>query len=491
MKLNQLYPIYNKLRTAAVWRLLAADNAPIILSILQANLGGTDRRVAASLLFERVERDLEELRGLGCELPQTANQYIAGWLNSGFLERHFPAHATEEEYELSVNAAKAIRLVTGLIEGRSAATESRLAVVIQQLALLAEETDSDPVTRRATLLAERDRIDRELADLDRGYVKTLDESKALERTREIIALSDDLIADFRKVRSNFEELNRDLRISLVDSENVRAPILAALFNGVDLIRESDSGRTFSAFWRLLTDPRQSASLESSLDQLTSRQFWKKCQSAERQFLLQLTRVLLEQGETVHEVMQQLARSLKNFVQSREYLEQRRMSQLLGAAQRAALALKDSVKANVELEYTLSLASCRFKSLSQMRLFDPSTAALDGTVLRAGEATISLESIGELVAQSEIDFTTLKKAIRLCLADETTVSVAKILEQFPAKQGLGSIIGYMALGCKFGFVQQERERVCWGVTAASGDEEEARAAFIPLIYFSKESIHGMV
>jgi hypothetical protein len=48
-------------------------------------------------------------------------------------------------------------------------------------------------------------------------------------------------------------------------------VLDALFAGIDLITESDAGRTFSAL-RLLTDPVQSATLDEALDQLMTREF---------------------------------------------------------------------------------------------------------------------------------------------------------------------------------------------------------------------------
>ena len=103
---------------------------------------------------------------------------------------------------------------------------------------------------------------------------------------------------------------------------------------------------------------------------------------EKQFLLQLMRVLLKQGEAVHEVIQQLARSLKKFVQSREYIEQRRIAELLSESQRSALKLKNSIKIAEGLQYRLSLTGCRFKSLSQMRLFDPSGTSIDGRIFAA-------------------------------------------------------------------------------------------------------------
>lgn len=83
----------------------------------------------------------------------------------------------------------------------------------------------------------------------------------------------------------------------------------------------------------------------------SREFVGELDMRERRFLLRLTRNLLEQGGAVHEALQTFARSLKHFVQSREYLEQRRVNQLLKEAQRAALSIKDEVKVTESLEYS--------------------------------------------------------------------------------------------------------------------------------------------
>jgi hypothetical protein len=151
---------------------------------------------------------------------------------------------------------------------------------------------------------------------------------------------------------------------------------------------------------------QSTNLEDALDQLMSREFVAALDPAERKFLLRLTRTLLEQGGIVHEVLQSFARSLKHFVQSREFMEQRRLTQLLRSAQRSALALKEEVKATDTLNYTLELTSSRLSSLSQWVLHDPALQALPDRMGEAAAPPIDLAAIGELVAQSEIDFRTL-------------------------------------------------------------------------------------
>jgi len=486
MKADRFIAACRHLREQPVWRLLASRHGPFVVGLLQSHLFETEHRLPASVFHERIGRDLEELRARGEDLPQPAQAYVAEWLREGYLERRFPSGATEEEYEVSSAAAIVIRFIAGLAEPRIAATESRLAVVIQQLVKLAEETDSNPETRVASLLSERDRLDRQIEEIRGGRVASLADSQALERIREINALADGLAGDFRRVRDDFERLNRELRERLLDDESSRGEVLDRLFAGVDVIGESEAGRTFSAFWRLLTDPEQSAAFDDALDQVMSRGFASQLQAKERRFLHGLTRTLLEQGGMVHEVLQHFAGSLKNFVQSREYLEQRLVNQRLKEAQRAALALKNEVRTTEALEYSLSLTSSRLSSLSQWSLYDPSLEAPPGTMRDADAPPIGLESIADLVAQSEIDFRNLKANIRAVLEERSQASIAEVLVWFPASQGLGSIVGYMALGSRHGVLAGTEETVEW-----LGSDDRRRAARIPAIYFLRERVHELV
>jgi hypothetical protein len=404
----------------------------------------------------------------------------------GFLARRFPPGAAEEEYELSTDAVEAIRLVSGMAKPHSAATESRLALVIDALVRLAEDTDTDKFRRIDRLMAEQARIDREIDAIQKGQMRVLPQAVALERTKEIVTLADDLAGDFRRVRDQFERLNRDLRERIMDNEGSRGEVLDSLFAGVDLISESEAGRTFSAFWRLLTDPEQAATLDQAIESLMSREFVAQLDAKERRFLLRLTRTLLEQGGMVHEVLQTFARSLKHFVQSREYLEQRRLNHLLKGAQRAALGLKDEVRATETLEYTLELTSSRLRSLSQWVLYDPSLQAPSTLMADGNPPPIDLESVSELVAQSEIDFRTLKTNVLAVLEQRSQASVAEVIDAFPPAQGLGSVVGLLALGSRHGFKVDGVETVSW-----VGGDGQHRSARIPRIFFLKERADELV
>jgi hypothetical protein len=490
MKVPSRIAAYRRLREQAVWRLLAADHAPEVIALLQTVLEGGAPQLPASLLHERLQYALDALNNtadLPHELPRTAQAYVADWLAKGFLERRLPEGSSEEEYELSTQAAQAIRFVASLDTRRNTATESRLSLVIQQLVQLAEQTESDPSARLAALRAERERIDAEIERISTGKVATLNTKRALERTREIIGLADELAEDFRRVRDDFEQLNRNFRERIIDADGQRGEVLDALFDGVDLIADSDAGRSFQAFWGLLNNAEQSSQLDVALETVLTRGFARKLGRDERTFLRGLTRLMLERGGHVHDVMQNFARSLRGFVQSRGYLEQRRLNQLLKLAQGEALQLRDTLRATQATGYTLALSTSRLRSLAQWRLNDPRSSRVDGNIARGGAATISLDGIGDLVAQSEIDFRGLKRDLHDLLADHAQLSIGEVLDRRPAQQGLGSVIGYLSLGTRHGVIASEQhEAVRW-----LGGDGSWRHARIPLIWFVGEKRNELV
>jgi len=482
MKLIHLVVTYRQLRDTPIWRLLAADRGPTIIAMLNELLATTDKALPASVMQERLTRELDQVRQLGEGFPNSAQAYLTEWLAYGWLTRRLPPGGSEEIFELTTDAANAIRFVTGILRPRTSATESRLAAVIAQLSRLAEETDPNPQSRIASLKAERDRIDREIERVERGGAQPLAMDRALERAREIIALADELTNDFRSVREEFDKLNRSLRQSLLETESSRGKVLEDLFQGIDVIAESDPGRTFNAFWRLLTDAEQSALLMDSVNGIASRPFAKSLDSRERRFLLGLTSTLMTEGGRVHDVLQSFARSLKNFVQSREFLEQRRLNSLLSTARQAAMEALEHVRPNQAIGFDLTLTSSQVRSVSQWLLHDPELSAVRPEMEDAAPAVIDLETVSELLRNSEIDLRSLRMHLGQFLSTHSQATIAEVLAAYPAEQGLGSVVGYIALGAKFGEVTPNTELVTW--ESADGAIRRAR---IPVIYFMGDSL----
>jgi hypothetical protein len=151
-----------------------------------------------------------------------------------------------------------------------------------------------------------------------------------------------------------------------------------------------------------------------------------------------------------------------------------------------LSARGSVRVTAELDYELTLTSSRIRSASQWSLYDPANRLRDAEMRDAEPSVIDLEWIGDLVRQSEIDFRSLRRHLRELLEERDQVSIAEVLRRFPAEQGLGSVVGYVALGVKHGEVMSEVETVSW-----VGKDEAPRRATLPAIYFSKERCHELV
>ncbi len=102
------------MRNQPLWRVIASGNGLAVIGLLQSQLYEKERSLSASISFERLTRDLEELRAQGDDFPQTVQAYVANWLNDGYPERRFPSGATVEEYELSTATVKAIRFLSAI-----------------------------------------------------------------------------------------------------------------------------------------------------------------------------------------------------------------------------------------------------------------------------------------------------------------------------------------------------------------------------------------
>lgn len=98
---------YQHLRTGPLWRLLADENAPVILAVIEAHLPAPRDQ-----LERQLERDLIDLRRQGFDLPKSASDYIVDWINASYLENVF--ESGQEEIEPSGAGQWALRIAQGL-----------------------------------------------------------------------------------------------------------------------------------------------------------------------------------------------------------------------------------------------------------------------------------------------------------------------------------------------------------------------------------------
>jgi hypothetical protein len=482
----------DEMRKGPMWMLLAADHAPQTLALLQFLFPDASTQLGTAALMEKLSAETDQLRARGPLNDKTPQMLVSEWVQSKWLTRRFPEGTSEEVYELSAEIVPALRLMMSQLEPRQTATESSLAVVINSVHRLATETDPDPGSRLEALQDEARRITQEMESVLQDGVTTLDTSRAAERGRHILSMTDSIGVDFRRVREAFERLNRDLRRQLVEHDGPRGEVLEKVFSGTDVISESDEGKSFQAFWRLLTDPHQFESLKAALEAIESRPFVRSLSLEERRKLFRVTELLLDEGGMVQDVMATLGRSLRTFVQSREFKEQRQMQMLLRAAIAESLALKDDLTSGRTLDYTLTLSTTSLRSVAQLGLHDPQERPGETSVDDAEAAEVDLDAMRQMIDNADIDMTLLKSNIRAALSERQEVSVGDLAKMFEVTQGLASVVGYMSLGQRFGIPLQDREREYYPreLVTWKGHDGVVRQAHIAQILFTKDCLNDL-
>lgn len=442
------------------WIMLRARNAAVAVAVLGSHLGAEQRRLPAPVLFDRVEEDLEELRGNGFDLPQTAQAYCAEWRGDGLLIRRTAEAAREETLELSEGALTAIRFVTGLAEPRAAVTESRLATILDRLRTLARDTDPDVDTRLAALHAERDRVDEQIVKVAAGDVDILPTSQAVERIRDILALAEEVPADFARVRARMETLNRDLRTRLIEADGPRSSVLENIFRGVDMLAESEAGRSFSGFYALLLDPERGLEFEDSVAGIMDRDFVEQLSPSQLRVLRRLLPTLQDRSSEIHSAMTAFSRSLRRFVASQQLAHERLIARRLREALGEAMSTSTRIKPYAKTGLRLDLTSVPLTSVASLNLHNPAEFEAASDVVAHDAAVVDVEALRELARASEIDMAELEANVNAVLADHGAATIAEVLADRPATQGVASVVGLLVLAEEHATALDGREDVGW-------------------------------
>lgn len=439
--------------------LLRADNLPAVVAILQAQLGGTQRVKAAHEFLQQLTDDLADLRGAGFDLPRTAAEYLGEWVRQGLIVRR-PGDGRDETVELSPSAQQSVRFVTGLHSPRSSVTSSRLTNVLDMLERLSRDTDPAQESRLEVLHRERARLDAEIEAVEAGRFEPLSDDLALERIAEVLRLAGEIPGDFAQVGADFETLNRELREQIIRQAGSRGEVLDEVFSGVDLIEQSDAGRTFGAFFALVLNPDVAGALDQAVDAVLERGFADALSSQETFLLRHLLTTLQSESTQVRAVMTGFSRSLRRFVETHEYREHRRLKGALDDAKAIALRAAQHVKPLTPLQTSLDTSSFPMSSVGSWKLRNPADTRTAEPVQSHPSGVLDLQALRLQVRESEIDFAELRAAIVDTLGHQPIATVGEVLDRHPATQGLASIVGLLVLAHSVGSPATGHETVHW-------------------------------
>jgi flagellar motility protein MotE (MotC chaperone) len=424
----------------AAWRLLRAGNAALVLSFLgRFFVDGNNGATSAAVLTSALDDELYALNSGDTEqprYPRRAVDYLDDWASpeSGWLRRFYPLGSDEVHYDATPAFEKAYAWVIGLQVRAFVGTESRLHTVVDLLRQIAHGTETDPEVRLAELRRRRELIDQEIVDVEGGTVSVLDGVALRDRYQQFASTARQLLSDFREVEENFRRLDRGARERIAAWEGSKGDLLAELVGSRADISGSDQGRTFQAFYDfLLSEARQdemSALLARvhSLDQV----------EADRR-LLTIHHDWSEAAERTQGTVRQISEQLRRFLDDQVWLENRRVLDLVRAAETAALACRDAPPPiGLEIDESGIAISLPF----ERPLYDATPAArVDSLVQPTDDEQLDVEA---LLGQSFVDQARLADNIRSVVPARSSALLTDIIDLYPVEHGAAEIIGYLAL-----------------------------------------------
>jgi hypothetical protein len=134
------------------WRLVRAENAPLVLSFLhRVFVADNVRSISAAELASRLDDELYALNQHGGDwaaprFPKSAKAYLDDWAapGAGWLRKYYPDGTDEPHYDATPAVEKTLHWLDGLREREFVGTESRLKVIVELLRQIVFGTEADP-----------------------------------------------------------------------------------------------------------------------------------------------------------------------------------------------------------------------------------------------------------------------------------------------------------------------------------------------------------
>ncbi|WP_282780085.1 DUF3375 domain-containing protein [Nocardia sp. CC201C] len=465
-------------RQHPAWRLLRADNAPLVLSLLgKVFVEENIRAISASELESRLDDELYALNqrlGEGA-FPKSPKTYLNDWAapESGWLRKYYPADSDEVHFDATPAVEKALGWAKALRERSFVGTESRLNTVFELLRQMAFGAEGDPRVRLAELRRRRDAIDAEIEAVAQGRFALLEPAAQRDRYQQFAATARELLADFREVEANFRQLDRELREQIATWSGAKGELLDDLLGNRHSIAESDQGRSFQAFYDfLLSHDRQTEFTEL----LAKVQELDAVEPDPR--LRRIHHDWLAAGSRTQATVRMLSEQLRRFLDDQVWLENRRVMDILRGIEANALRLREIREPDVVMG--LDATAPEVVLPMERPLYRPvDKAPLDS----AGIADAAEDVDADLLFQQVfVDPARLVDGVRSALRGRGQIGLAALLEQRPLEQGLAELVTYLSLsdpGFEVVFDDGQHEQVRWCDT--DGVERSAR---IPRVIFTR-------
>jgi flagellar motility protein MotE (MotC chaperone) len=420
------------------WRLLCADNAPLILSFLyRVFVADNIRSISATELASRLDDELYALNerlGVGADpkhqkFPKPAKAYLDDWAapEAGWLRKYYPEGSDEPHFDATPAVEKTLQWVRALQERSFVGTESRLNTIFLLLRQIVFGTETDPAERLKELRRRRQELDDEIARVQAGDVEVLDASAVRDRYQQFSATARELLADFREVEENFRKLDRQLREKIAGWHGGKGELLDDVLGSRETIAGSDQGKSFQAFYDFLLSQARQEELTGLLD--TVHQLTGISESDPR--LRRIHYDWLDAAERTQATVRQLSEQLRRFLDDQVWFENRRVIDILHGIESRALKLREQRQVPVAAEIDGTAPVIRLPM--ERPLYSPvRKARIDSGGVRPADEAADPAALYE---QVYVDPVPLRGGVRRALQRRLQIGLAELIAEHPLEQGL--------------------------------------------------------
>ncbi|WP_256829761.1 DUF3375 domain-containing protein [Pseudomonas sp. Pse1] len=456
----------------AAWRLLHADNAPIVLAFIH-DLFAQDSEVPFGKARVALEAELphwQEVFGL----HDNAGTYLRQWIQAGWLREHDDKLTRTDAFEL------ALRFAQSLDQRDTNATASHLRIVQDAVRDLAIALSPNAEERITLLNARRQELDLEIERLQMGEVPELKAPEQRERIRGLYQLTSVLTGDFRRLEDEIRQLDQRMRIRMIESESGRGEVVKALMEYESELLQTDAGQAFDGFYQLLCDQNRIIEFREQIRSILARPASQYLKPEELRYLSHLVRELGKESERVFFVRRRTEESLRAFVESGAQQERRAVERLLRQLERLAVNFKEQDRGLREpVVVNLPTGSLRVRSPSSIHLRLPEER-LDTRQVTANTNS-HVASLGMLDHLNTVKALEVAQDVKKLLSEHGPMTVAGIVNHRPITGGLEELVAHVRIAKAVSAVMLEHPE-CLVVVDRAGNGIRAN---IPALLMSAE------
>lgn len=215
------YRVDDLLKNAPVFQVIRKKWVALAISFLHQEFKEIHQlTVSQNLFIEHLDHFLDELRTNELfDQDRTANEYLQEWRDAGLI--YIRANVKEGGYLIQLTA-DAEHLITWLDELHYrpiVGTESRFMNLYSLVEDITIKGSEDPQIRLAQLEEQRDRLDREIMQIQQtGQVDTYTGSQLRERLTQIQELARQMLSDFVIIEDRARSMAREIQQAQLNPE---------------------------------------------------------------------------------------------------------------------------------------------------------------------------------------------------------------------------------------------------------------------------------